>query len=1190
MKRILLFATALLFTATLYSQIGFQDHHVTSFTLLSNNSKTGDIDNDGDLDIVAFGSNSIDWYPNRHPENGFNARKSVNYNESNFIQSIDLSDFDGDGDLDILAADMSSDKIYWHQNLDGQGNFGPAQVLKILDLVQFVRHADMDNDGDKDLIFMRGNESTAFYIGYYENTNEPANYTIYHPITNEFINVSFQMVFNDLDLDGDSDLFLRFNGVLMTIKNYGNGTFSALTPISSINTHHRLFDVGDIDNDGDADLVGYVETNTSNKKLVCYLNDGLGNFGAELIIRQNITLISTLKLDDLDNDGYKDILLSIRNTNPEYYSDLVWQKNSGSLTFAIQPTIAASVRNIYATNTFDIDSDGDKDILTDSNGHRVTTYRNNGLGVFNAPEYPAAATTESRCAVAADIDNDGDIDVVGSSYNEGRVFLYKRRPDGTFANQLIITSSVIGAKEVAVADMDGDADLDIISVSDDSGNGPDKVSWYRNLDGQGNFGPQINLPIGTYNSPDGLRVYDVDGDGDKDIVTAFSNWPGEGDKIIWFANNGLGGFASAQEIGTGINNLQALQEADLDNDGDMDVVSASYSDNKIAWFENLNGMGSFGPIRTVTTAATQVRDVAIADLDTDGNLDIIYMNNSLRKVFWQKNTDGLGNFGPQLTLNSNVDFSGAFTVAARDIDNDSDIDVVVGEGDETNWLENLYGQGNFDLPKRIAINTVGPSSTQLVDYDNDGDLDVLSAGGAYGTTVWHENTGVSRNIIRGDVRLDIAGNGCDATDTPLPNILVSSTNGTTTEATLTLRNEFAGKYYLYAGLGNYQTMIAATMPPHFTLTPATHNATFTSYGNTAIADFCIEPVGQVNELSVALYPLGEARPGFPASYQLVYANGGTTTLTGQTTLQYDNTKMQFVSAGTVPSSQTDNTLNFDFTNLAPFEIRSVRVNFQVFAIPTTNLNENLAFAATITPNTSDYSPEDNVFELNQVVRGSYDPNDITCLEGTQVLIGDADEYLHYIIRFQNTGTASAINVKVQHELDPKLDWTTFKLESLSHDARITIKNESLVEFNFANIQLADSTSDEPNSHGFATFKIKPTVSQVTVGAVVNATANIYFDNNPPITTNTAATEYVSLLGTESFAEDKFSIYPNPAREQLIITSEEDILEVAIHNLLGGKVLEEKNNNTITVSTLETGVYFISVKTKMGNFSKKFIKL
>ena len=236
--------------------------------------------------------------------------------------------------------------------------------------------------------------------------------------------------------------------------------------------------------------------------------------------------------------------------------------------------------------------------------------------------------------------------------------------------------------------------------------------------------------------------------------------------------------------------------------------------------------------------------------------------------------------------------------------------------------------------------------------------------------------------------------------------------------------------------------------------------------------------------------------------------------------------MQFVNATETPSAQTSNLLTFDYLDLNPFDTRIIDLEFILFAPPTTNIDDELITIATINPVSGDETPEDNIFELQQIVIGSYDPNDIRVLEGDEITIDEIDKYLHYIIRFQNTGTASAINVRIDHTLDSKLDWTTMQLENLSHNGRVEIIDGSNVSFIFNNINLIDSTTDEPNSHGYIAFKIKPK-NDVVVGDIINGVADIFFDFNPPITTNTTSTEIVAPLSVGEFEENNVSLYPNP---------------------------------------------------------------
>src|SRR5690606_4179797 len=112
------------------------------------------------------------------------------------------------------------------------------------------------------------------------------------------------------------------------------------------------------------------------------------------------------------------------------------------------------------------------------------------------------------------------------------------------------------------------------------------------------------------------------------------------------------------------------------------------------------------------------------------------------------------------------------------------------------------------------------------------------------------------------------------------------------------------------------------------------------------------------------------------------------------------------------------------TDLLPFESRSINIQLNVFAPPISNINDIVNTTVNVTPISNDYTPEDNVVSLSQTLVGSYDPNDITVLEGSQILLDQTDDYLHYVIRFQNTGTSEAVDVTVRNIIDTRLNWTT----------------------------------------------------------------------------------------------------------------------------------------------------------------------
>ncbi|MEZ4858414.1 MAG: T9SS type A sorting domain-containing protein [Flavobacteriaceae bacterium] len=359
------------------------------------------------------------------------------------------------------------------------------------------------------------------------------------------------------------------------------------------------------------------------------------------------------------------------------------------------------------------------------------------------------------------------------------------------------------------------------------------------------------------------------------------------------------------------------------------------------------------------------------------------------------------------------------------------------------------------------------------------------------------------NSITGTILFDMDNNGCTAGDVLADNIMVTTTNGTNTFTTST---NSEGDYTLYVGLGTYTTSVSVNNDL-FNVSPVSQSSNFTDYGNTDFIDFCVSIDVLADDVNVVLIPTSEARPGFDAQYQIVYNNSGSNTTNGDITLVFDDSKLVFLNADTPPDVINNNTMTWNYNNLLPFETRVINLNFNVFPPPQVEINDILMFTTSITPLVTDINDIDNTHEFNQIVIGSFDPNDKTVLEGDRLRIENIDNYLHYLIRFQNTGTASAIHVSVEDVLDDKLDWSTFTPISYSHTAQLEINNENNLRFIFNNIHLPDSTSNEPESHGHILFKVKPKAN-VVVGDIISGSAAIFFDFNPPVITNTVITEIV----------------------------------------------------------------------------------
>jgi hypothetical protein len=281
--------------------------------------------------------------------------------------------------------------------------------------------------------------------------------------------------------------------------------------------------------------------------------------------------------------------------------------------------------------------------------------------------------------------------------------------DITFDTPVTIDGALIDPWGVQAVDIDGDTDKDLLVASMNA------VVWYENTDGMGTFGPSRTVVLG----PDAGQAHtvfgaDLDGDMDTDVLVGSASH----DDIFWYENlDGLGTFGPPILL-TRVSVPWAAIAADLDGDDDLDVITNSIGDNTIGWNENL-GLGAFGPRQVITSALLVPVGLTAADVDGDDDIDVLSTSIGDDKVAWYENVNGAG-----------------------DLDGDTDADVIVASQSDgvVAWYQNTDGAGTFG-PELILSGIVkGASSAVPVDMDNDADLDVLIAGQDDDTVSWFENT------------------------------------------------------------------------------------------------------------------------------------------------------------------------------------------------------------------------------------------------------------------------------------------------------------------------------------------------------------------------------------------------------------------------------------------------------------------
>ena len=450
--------------------------------------------------------------------------------------------------------------------------------------------------------------------------------------------------------------------------------------------------------------------------------------------------------------------------------------------------------------------------------------------------------------------------------------------------------------------------------------------------------------------------------------------------------------------------------------------------------------------------------------------------------------------------------------------------------------------------------------------------------------------GDSYNIY-GNSKLDSNNNGYDISDINFPNLKFAITDGVNSSNFISNQS---GNYSLPINAGTYTLTPILENPNYFAVSPESIKVDFPTQISPFIQNFSIKPIGTFKDIEISVLPATPSRPGFDATYKIIYKNKGNTNQSGSVSLTFNDAVLDFISAVPNVNSQITDKLSWDYIDLLPFETREIAVTLNVnspMETPSVNIGDRLSFNALITPVSGDEKPVDNSSALRQSVVGSFDPNDKTCLEGdvlTPELIG---EYVHYLIRFENTGTYPAQNIVVKDLIDlSKFDVSTLVPTKASHDFVTKIADGNKVEFIFENINLP---FDDATNDGYIAFKIK-TLPTLVIGDSFTNEANIYFDYNFPILTNKTTSTFKTLGNQDFEFADYFNVFPIPTHDILNIRTKNSIQlkSMAIYDVLGQIVIAVPNAQNISkvdVSKLSSGNYFLKMNTDKGTSSFKFIK-
>ncbi|GAB4242420.1 MAG: T9SS type A sorting domain-containing protein [Saprospiraceae bacterium] len=411
------------------------------------------------------------------------------------------------------------------------------------------------------------------------------------------------------------------------------------------------------------------------------------------------------------------------------------------------------------------------------------------------------------------------------------------------------------------------------------------------------------------------------------------------------------------------------------------------------------------------------------------------------------------------------------------------------------------------------------------------------------------------NAAKGKVYADLDCNGnFDSTDVVLPNHFIR--NATTLNPWAVTNPE--GQYTQLLPPQSTTIIVPDSItgyspyPPADTFTTGSVIHVFTD------RDFRFCPDSLFHNLSLTAIPVTVPVRGFPQHYQLCVSNFGahaenaTLTFTLTDTTGQNSLEFQYLGGGTLDNY----TITWEIENLKPFEKQCF--NFSVLVSPAATLGAEFEFKAEVqtVPLFPDTEPDNNVVITTQTIVGSFDPNDKNvepkALHHDETTDGN---WLDYLIRFQNTGNFPATFVEVLDTLENSLDFRTLEMQAASHDYVLSFPEEGILKWRFDNINLPDSTSDEPNSHGYIAFRIK-TMPGLALDKVVRNRAGIYFDFNEVVLTNYAETSFFLVSTVEPSRNSAFlEVFPNPSKQLIVVKKASAVPEKAHLFSPEGKLLK-----------------------------------
>ncbi|MEO1514595.1 MAG: T9SS type A sorting domain-containing protein [Bacteroidota bacterium] len=1131
------------------------------------NSVFGDLDGDGDNDVILFDYNGFFWYENADGQGNFSDTPTF-IQPPNIGGDVQLVDFEQDGDLDLVS--YHALRVYLLLNEDGLGNFGNPIVLHEANGTSFQFHGFADLNGDRfpDMLLQSfgGDRS----LKWFPNRNGALDASI--DIYDDHF-ARGPAIFDDMDGDGDIDINLMVdlaNGNVeheyLWLKNTdGQGNFEIQQPNIIIHrfVSHRMVDM---DGDDKKDLILFSQDNTAGNVYHIYQQPGDAGDSWPLIQVDTTDLSANSTAAkfffyDYDLDGDNDMLI----ISYQGFDQLIALNNPGDGRLEdvqlIQEFTQAGLNGFLA----DLNSDDLPDLaISQSAGGFVEWYQyDTGNKIFEQ-----SGTIFQQDDIFgwggyahADLDGDEDTDIVLYQLSNNQLvrLLFE---GGEYVHSTFTHPEIQRLNQIALADLDQDGAPDLIYYDALL----NTVGWLKNTGAQ--FETSGFTPITTEYAGD-FRFGDMDGDGDTDVIFGSSN-ARQGVGIVYLENtDGKGNFAPERFIYDPIDfprgrNATGSVLVDLDDDDDLDIAFSN--NDSLYWMENIDRASEFrfhGIDRT-----SLIYNVEAGDLDTDGDPDLVLGPSIPLSHSWTENLDGKGRFGAIQSLPSSRLFERIYPVD-WDLDGDQDLIYI---GNRIYWEENLDGNANF--ADRAFLNNEFFNFSLLdsrADVDQDGFPDFILP------RAWLENL-EGQPALKGSFFFDQNANGIrDAGETGMADRPFSVQAGQ-----LAFFSADDGSFLVRRRAGEY--VIEPSPDPLFRIT--TDSARYhiqLDASDVDGLDFGLAAVGEQSEMELRFTAASIARCSRVVRHWLSYHNTGNQSLSGWLRLQYDPLTT-LVDSNTPPDSTNGQQLFWRVDDLLPGQKTQIEVQLQMpdFMQVATELLHQVDF----TGQSQAGQPYSQQIESKNVVRCAYDPNDKQLFPARAGVVPEYErsERLEYLIRFQNTGNDTAFLVELRDQLHPHLDPESLQVLDASHPYQARLDADGELRFRFEDIRLPDSTTNEVASHGFVRFAISH-FPNAPRGALVHNVAAIYFDFNSPIYTNKVVHRIKrgsvsTQTPTQQAEELSILAHPNPFQQHVSWTLVGKVptteMEMQLYDLTGRQLWSQTfvgTNSSMHQFQAPMGIYF-----------------